>query len=169
MSAPDINLDMKFIGGPELMACLREEVPRVAKNALRTGLFWGAKIVETAARADAPRSEGVRSKMSEKYGPLFKKIKARRGKGTANTVKAGLSFGTAFYGWFLEFGTKPSHGKRLAFLQRKGRRIGTGSITARPFMVPALERNQAAVIAETIKATREALIKIKAKTRQAAL
>ena len=155
MSAPDINLDMKFIGGPELMACLREEVPRVAKNALRTGLFWGAKIVETAARADAPRSIGERSKMSMKYGPLFKKIKARRGKGTVNTVKAGLSFGTAFYGWFLERGTKKAK-------HHPG-------ITARPFMVPALERNQAAVIAETIKATREALIKIKAKTRQAAL
>jgi len=77
MSAPDVGIDIKFIGGPELMACLREEVPRVAKNALRTGLFRGAKIVETAARADAPRSEGVRSKMSLKYGPLFKR--SRRG------------------------------------------------------------------------------------------
>ena len=161
MSAPDVGIDIKFIGGPELMACLREEVPRVAKNALRTGLFRGAKIVETAARADAPRSEGVRSKMSLKYGPLFKKIKARRGKGTANTVKAGLSFGTAFYGLFPERGTTKRYTKKTKSYR--------GIITARPFMVPALERNQAAIIAEVIKATREALIKIKAKTRQAAL
>ena len=183
MSAPDVNLDIKFIGGPELMACLREEVPRVAKNALRTGLFWGAKIVETAARADAPRHFGMktitmgfsaggaitrrkfyknpRSAMSEKYGPLYKKIKARRGKGTANTVKAGVSFGTAFYGWFLERGTTKRYTKKTKSYR--------GIITARPFMVPALERNQAAIIAEVIKSTREALIKIKAKTRQAAL
>lgn len=158
MSAPDIGIDIKFTGGAELMACLREEVPRVAKNALRTGLFKGAKIVETAARANAPRNKGKRSAMSIKYGPLFKKIKARRGRGTVNTVMAGLSFGTAFYGLFSERGTKKRFTKKGAY---------RGFMMARPFMISALEQNQAAVIAKVIEATREALLKIKTKTRQA--
>ena len=54
---------------------------RLAERELTAAVRAGANVIRKEARARAPRG-GVSSEMSQKFGPLHKKIRARRVKKT---------------------------------------------------------------------------------------
>ncbi len=92
-------------GFKEIERVLKAMPGRTAEAELKKAVRAGAAVFVKEARARAPRG-GVPSEMSEKFGPLHKKIRARQVKRTKHSVEFKVNEGTAFYGFFLEFGTK---------------------------------------------------------------
>ena len=92
-------------GFREIEKVLKAMPAKVAKKELGKAVRAGSNILLKEARARAPRG-GVPSEMSEQFGPLHKKIRVRRAKRARHSVEDVINEGTAFYGFFLEFGTK---------------------------------------------------------------
>ena len=112
-------------GFKELDQVLKAMPKRLAERELTAAVRAGANVIRKEARARAPRG-GVSSEMSKKFGPLHKKIRVARVKKTRHSVEFVINEGSAFYGAFLEFGTK--------------------DIAPRPWMAPAADvKGQAAV------------------------
>jgi len=112
-------------GFREAEAILRRMGPRVEHRVLQNATMAGARVMGKNVKADAPRSaKGKRSKASETYKRLFQNIKVkplrylRKRKGVRG---ARVSTGNAFWGMFLEFGTR--------------------FISARPWFRPAISKS----------------------------
>ena len=95
----------KVEGFKEIEKVLGALPGKLAEDKLAQAVGAGARVLVKEARARAPRG-GVSSEMSKKYGPLHKKIRARRNKRTNRaSVEYVVNEGSAFYGAFLEYGT----------------------------------------------------------------
>ena len=105
-------------GFKELDKVLKALPGRLAERELTAAVRAGANVIRKEARARAPRG-GVPSEISKKFGPLHKKIRVARVKKTRHSVEFVVNEGRAFYGFFLEFGTK--------------------NIAPRPWMTPAFD------------------------------
>ena len=92
-------------GFAELDRVLKALPGRLAERELTSAVRAGANVIRKEARARAPRG-GVPSEMSKKFGPLHKKVRTARVKKTRRSVEFAVNDGSAFYGAFLEFGTK---------------------------------------------------------------
>ncbi len=105
-------------GAKELERVLRKLPGRLAERELTSAARAGANVIRKEARARAPRGSDP-SAASEKYGPLHKNIRVARIKKTGFIVEMAIHNGRAFWGSFLEFGTR--------------------HIAARPWMSPAFD------------------------------
>ncbi len=122
-------------GFKEIEQVLKALPGKLAERELTNAVRAGANVIRKEARARAPRG-GVPSEMSKKFGPLHKKIRARRVKKTRRSVEFVVNEGSAFYGALLEFGTKdiaPRPWITPAFdvsapaaVQKVGERLGKG-------------------------------------------
>lgn len=122
--------EIKHVHGfREAEKVLRELGPKIEERVLQNATLAGGRVMARAVKEDAPKGTGEQSPSSKKYGRLSKniktavlriaKVKGQRG--------ARISTGNAFWGLFLEFGTR--------------------FINARPWFRPAIDRstNQAIV------------------------
>ncbi len=105
-------------GAKELERVLRKLPGRLAERELNSAARAGANVIRKEARARAPRGSDP-SAASEKFGPLHKSIRVTRVKKTGFSVEMAIHNGKAFWGGFLEWGTK--------------------DIAARPWMSPAFD------------------------------
>ena len=127
----------QVVGFKELEQVLKALPGRLAERELTSAVRAGANVIRKEARARAPRG-GVPSAMSKKFGPLHKKIRTRRDKKTPLSVEFSIDSGSAFYGSFLEFGTKniaprpwltPAYDvSKDAAVQKLGDRLGKGIV-----------------------------------------
>lgn len=108
----------KITGAKELERVLKNLPGKLAERELTSAARAGANVIRKEARARAPRGSGP-SAASEKYGPLHKNIRVTRMKKTGFSVEMAIHNGRAFWGGFLEWGTK--------------------NISPRPWMTPAFE------------------------------
>ena len=114
-------IEVTIIGMEALRADLKDVSARVAKNAIRAAIRKAGKLVINSAKSKVPvRSgklrKGITQKVSSKPGLVQTKIGFRK---------------KAFYGQFVELGhAVKSHGKVV------------GSVSARPFLRPALAENE---------------------------
>lgn len=106
-------------GSKELERVLRKLPGRLAERVLNSAARAGANVIRKEARARAPRGSDPPSTASEKFGPLHKSIRVARVKKTGFSVEMAIHNGKAFWGGFLEWGTK--------------------DIAARPWMSPAFD------------------------------
>lgn len=94
-------------GFADLSDLLKSTPKDIERKVLQYATRKALKTILPKVRAAAPKSTGKRSKNSLKYGRLFQKPKLKniksRGKGIKGTV---IHTGTAFYGKFLELGTR---------------------------------------------------------------
>ena len=105
-------------GAKELERVLKKLGPKLAERELLKAARAGANVILKEARARAPRGSDP-SAASKKYGPLHKNVKVVRMKKTGFSVEMAIHNGKAFWGGFLEWGTK--------------------DIAARPWMSPAFD------------------------------
>ncbi len=105
-------------GAKELERVLRKLPRRLAERELTSAARAGANVIRKEARVRAPRGSDP-SAASEKFGPLHKNIRVARVKKTGLSVEMAIHNGRAFWGSFLEFGTR--------------------HISARPWMSPAFD------------------------------
>ncbi len=105
-------------GARELERVLRKLPRRLAERELTSAARAGANVIRKEARARVPRGSAP-SAATEKYGPLHKNIRVARVKKTGLSVEMAIHNGRAFWGSFLEFGTR--------------------HIAARPWMSPAFD------------------------------
>lgn len=112
-------------GFAEFERLLKALPKRLAERELVNGVRAGARVIVKEAKARAPRG-GVPSEMSQKFGPLHAKIRARRVKKSKLSVEFAIDAGSAFYGAFLEFGTK--------------------NIAPRPWLTPAFDVSKDAAV-----------------------
>lgn len=150
------------------MAFLGAFPERLQKNALRSAMIAGARVVRDEARATVPRKSG-------KLARSIKTSSPRAFTGGAASVKVKLLGPHSFVGTFLEYGVAPHYinagdadisARKLTKAAARGDVTGdtetqalringqfvTGAvlhpgIAARPFLRPALDRKQAEVIA----------------------
>ena len=121
-----IDPKIEFKGFKELddvLGTLPDKVGgRVLQRSVNSAVRKGRKEIKDAApRGKAP------SAASKKYGPLHKNIKVGKARASKRSAKAAyVSTGNAFWGYFLEFGTR--------------------SIPAKPWFVPAFERMRRAML-----------------------
>lgn len=116
----------QVVGFKEIEKVLKALPGRLAEAELTKATRAGANVIRKEARARAPRG-GVSSEMSKKFGPLHKKIRSARVKKTRRSVEFVVNEGSAFYGGFLEFGTR--------------------HISPRPWLTPAFDVSaQAAIV-----------------------
>lgn len=87
-------------GGPELMAFLDAFPARLQKNALKSAMIAGARVVRDEARANVPRKSGQLAKSIKTSSP-------RAFTGGAASVKVKLLGPHSFIGTFLEYGVAP--------------------------------------------------------------
>ncbi|MCH8189085.1 MAG: HK97 gp10 family phage protein [Proteobacteria bacterium] len=123
-------------GFKEIEKVLKALPGRLAEAELTKAVRAGAGVIVKEAKARAPRG-GVTSEMSKKFGPLHKKIRARRVKKGRHSVEFVVNEGSAFYGYFLEFGRKPG-------VSKKGRRYP--GMDKRPWMTPAFDTSAPAAV-----------------------
>ena len=114
-------------GFKELDKVLKALPGRLAERELTSAVRAGARVIVKEARARAPRG-AVPSEMSKKFGPLHKKIRARRVRKTRHSVEFAIDTGSAWYGALLEFGTK--------------------DIAPRPWMTPAFDTSAQPALAK---------------------
>ena len=131
----------QVVGFKELEQVLKELPVRLAERELVNATRAGANVIRKEAQARAPRG-GVPSQMSEKFGPLHKKIRAVRVKKTPLSVEFAIDSGSAFYGSFLEFGTK--------------------NIRARPWLTPAYDVAKDAAIQKLGDRLAKGIVKVAA-------
>ncbi len=119
----------RFVAGfAEADKILRELGPQVENRVLQSATSAGARVMAKSVRANAPKGSGKQSVASQKYGRLSKNIKTAvlriaKAKGRRG---ARVSTGDAFWGQFLEFGTR--------------------HLSARPWFRPAIEQSKDAAI-----------------------
>lgn len=101
---------MKHVRGFKEAEKLLQQLPRNVENrVLQAATMAGAREIRKQVKADAPRSKGKRSPASQTYDRLFKNIKVARLKKYAKKKGirgARVYTGNAFWGMFLEFGTR---------------------------------------------------------------
>ena len=122
-------------GFKEIERVLKAMPDKLAERELTNAVRAGANVLVKEARARAPRG-AVPSEMSQKLGPLHKKIRARRVKKTRRSVEFVVNEGSAWYGALLEFGTKHLAARPWltpafdvaapAAVQKVGERLGKG-------------------------------------------
>ena len=112
-------------GFKEIERVLKAMPDKLAERELTNAVRAGANVLVKEARARAPRG-AVPSEMSQKFGPLHKKIRARRVKKTRRSVEFVVNEGSAWYGGLFEFGTK--------------------HIAARPWLTPAFDTTAPAAV-----------------------
>jgi len=142
-------------GAKELERVLKKLGPKLAERVLVSSARAGAGVIRKEARARAPRGQEP-STASKKYGPLHKKIRVTRMKKTGYSVEMAVHNGTAFWGAFLEWGTKhigaspwmsPAFDTSAApALKRTGERLGKG--------LDKVSRELAGPLSKISKATR---------------
>lgn len=123
----------RYVSGfKEAEAVLKRLPQRVENRVLQAATMAGARVIRKGVKADAPRGDkGKQSAASKKYKRLSQNIKAqplkslRKKKGIRG---ARITTGNAFWGMFLEFGTR--------------------HIAARPWFRPAVSRAQQAAVAK---------------------
>jgi len=99
----------KITGAKELERVLKRLGPRIAKKESVTAVKAGAVVMRRAIKAAAPVSgesaerRKKRGTSGKDYGPLKKNIRIKRIKGKPEYL---VHTGGAFWGMFLEFGTK---------------------------------------------------------------
>jgi HK97 gp10 family phage protein len=87
-------------GGPELMAFLDAFPARLQKNALKSAMIAGARVVRDEARANVPRKSGKLAKAIKTSSP-------RAFTGGAASVKVKVLGQHSFIGHFIEYGVSP--------------------------------------------------------------
>lgn len=95
-------------GFDELKAAFKLMPPQVQNQVLASGVLAGAKVIQRAAQAAAPRG-GVqnRSQSSFIYGRLFANLRARGLRKRKDTSRAAVvTRGRSFWGDFLNRGTR---------------------------------------------------------------
>jgi len=141
--------DLVHVSGlKELNDALKQLPERIARNALRGGVYAGAKVVQGEAKLKAPRYTGPVSqghpppgtlqrsiimKQIPEQSSLYKQtfyVTVRQGKQYRNQGKKGNLSQDAFYWRFVEF--------------------GTAKMSARPFLRPAFEAKKQEAV-EAIK------------------
>ena len=105
-------------GAKELERLLKKLPGKLAERELTSAARAGANVIRKEARARAPRGSDP-SAASQKFGSLRKNIRVTRVKKTSRSVEMAIHNGKAFWGGFLEWGTK--------------------NIAARPWMTPAFD------------------------------
>ena len=114
-------INVRIIGMKELRADLRDVSKRVATNAIRSAIRQAGKLVIDSAKARVPVRRGKLRK------GITQRVSTKRG---VVTTKVGF-LKKAYYGMFVELGhAVVSHGKVV------------GSVSARPFLRPALAENE---------------------------
>lgn len=117
-------------GVEELKRVFKLLPERCRKNVLRAGVRAGAVVVQKAVLARAPVNPDKATR--QKYGHLRDNIKIKMVRGnTADIVRYVVTTGRAFWGNFLEFGTR--------------------WIRARPFMRPALDESAGPALQAMVK------------------
>jgi len=167
-----MDISIKVEGLAELDKKLREFAPKLQKKMLTKSLRAAAKVIQTEAKAEAPSDTGTLKRNivvrgARKRGAAARvsigiKTKTQTFADSAKNRRAGRAgkkykvAGDAFYGRFVEFGTKAhaivarrkvmNKGKRgaLAF-SVGGKSVFTKSVKhpgapAKPFLKPSLER-----------------------------
>jgi Bacteriophage HK97-gp10, putative tail-component len=103
-----VNLDVTITGIADVNRTLRIIAPNEAKNILRATIFELAKDFAKDAAQRVPKDQGV----------LAGAVKAKRERGTRDTLAATVRVGKqAFYWRFLEYGQGPDHIEHAMFLQ----------------------------------------------------
>lgn len=131
----------QILGFNELERLMKALPGRLAEAELTSAVRAGANVIRKEARTRAPRG-GVPSQMSKKFGPLHKKIRTRRIKKTPLSVEFSIDSGSAFYGSFLEFGTK--------------------NISSRPWLTPAYDVSKDAAVQKLGESLGKGIVKVAA-------
>ena len=115
-------------GFAEAEKLLRQLPQNVENRVLQAATMAGAREMRKAVKANAPIGTGERSPASKQYKRLSQNIKAQALKSVRQKGRRGARVytGNAFWGLFLEFGTR--------------------FISARPWFRPAIIQSQAAAI-----------------------
>jgi hypothetical protein len=103
-----MQVKMRTTGFSELKEAFKLMPEEVQNQVLAAGVIAGARVLETAGRAAAPRG-GVsdRSTQSFLYGRLFTNIKARALRKRRNSSRAAIvTRGKAYWGDLLNRGTR---------------------------------------------------------------
>jgi HK97 gp10 family phage protein len=123
-------LKTQITGASEINKVLKQLPDRTQKRQLQAAARKGANVIRDAAVARAPFGT---EQAAGKYGHLRDNIKVTAARGNnASSVRVVINTGKAFWGNFLEFGTR--------------------FISARPFMRPALDETAGKAIGEVGKA-----------------
>ena len=101
-----MRFDIKTEGFEELDKALGELPEKVAKRTLQRAVLKSMRDVRGEMSAAAPVSE-TQTNMSLKYGRLRDNIKADKARNKKKSAKSAfISTGDAFWGNFVEYGTK---------------------------------------------------------------
>lgn len=124
-------MDIEFEGFKELERALNRLPDKVKGRVMQRSVTGAIRLGRKEIKASAPRGE-KRSAASEAYGQLYKNIKVGRARTREpNTKSAYVSTGKAFWGFFLEYGTR--------------------YIPANPWFSRAFERSTSAMLSELKK------------------
>jgi HK97 gp10 family phage protein len=131
-------LETKITGLAALEKALSELPDKLQRNVVRSALRQGAKVIETAAKANVPVKSG---KLRDS---IRASVRLRRGMPVATIKAGGSGKGGAYYAHMVEFGTaahfiKPKKAKSLFFagLLRDG--VDHPGAKKHPFMRTALD------------------------------
>lgn len=127
-----LELEMEIEGLDELLRDLKVLPSKLRRNALRSGIDWGAREVRDAAKATT-QFEDHRGKLRDSIAMKRERL-GRRWEAVAYVVA------DAGHAHLVEYGH--------AMINRHGE--GVGFVDAHPFLVPALEENRER-IKKTIK------------------
>lgn len=123
-----MKYDVEFEGFDDLEKALRKLPDRVQKRVSQSAVTGSIRKARKEIKASAPRGDGS-SKAAQQYGQLYKNIKVGKARTrNRNQKSAFVSTGNAFWGYFLEFGTR--------------------YIPARPWFIPAFERTTNVMLEE---------------------
>lgn len=127
---------LEFDGMKELSKALKELPIRVESRLLQNSINYASKAILPDIIAAAPRNDGINiSQQSKRFGSLHSNIKIEKRRSRRKTIKfSSITIGNAFWGFFLEFGTR--------------------FMAAKPWFVPAFEKSISKGLS-TIKATLE--------------
>ena len=99
----------QFVHGfKEADKLLAQLSPAIENRVLQKSVSAGARVFRDEAKKNAPRGTGTQSPSSKKYKRLFKNIKVQVLKSVKAKGRRGARVytGNAFWGLFLEFGTR---------------------------------------------------------------
>ena len=101
--------DLKHVSGFRQLERLLQELPQnIERRVLQAGVMAGAREIRKEVKANAPVGSGKRSPSSNKFKRLSQNIKAQplRSAKRKGMRGARVFTGNAFWGRFLEFGTR---------------------------------------------------------------
>ncbi len=116
-----MQVTTKVDGLKELDKALNQLPDKVHNRVLQKAVTSAVRKARKEIKSSAPRG-AVPSQASEEYGQLYKNIKVGKARTKRSRKAAFVSTGKAFWGYFLEYGTR--------------------FIPAQPWFVPAFERSQ---------------------------